>query len=877
MTNENGTLGVRTAVLVLIAMALADLAMLAQAWPGTARGQAATNLTLTDRQSAVGSNAVADAGPGDPAFRVTDPKVEMFTGAGSFSDSTSSAASISNPDGRSAQATGTASHSSVVTADADGLTAQVSASMGGTAGITGSPSFAEGRGQSDFDVSFTLDAAANYTLEGSRTDPSFGDIFISFADLDLTGASFSHSGTLQPGSYHLDVSGVARATHSTFLTNVNESPDSGEYSLTLRVGDAVSERAVCADVTVGHAVAQGCFDETVPGSGVFETDQKAWVGGFEIQPRPGGKLVLDTLNPGVSEGGAGVDIVFRGRALPLPVSALPVGFAGGTIPFGQPGTLAFLFDVPVKGSVTVAWDAGGKESKFEAEIEINELTKGIGEPDPSTLGSGKLKARLVNGTGFKLEEFEVKIDEISVTPARMIVRRQLKLKNLLLKMELRPDAAMVEQPFWTGQAGITLPLTRGELDVTGRAFVFAGRLAGGGLEVDGLNKPIPDTPLFLQKVGGDLLFQPRFGFTLLIGGSLGPRVRGKLLMDIDGTMQGGELVSDCTAGRDPSKLEFTAKLTPLAVLEANGLAKADLTFRTCLYTGTVPAMELTGKAKIDFLGGVLGYEGSQTGFITTGGANLEGSVKLRIPALPDLNGQAIISTTGIAACADLTFFEGGFGYAFGGSQPPAAFSGCDLAPFRVTASAAALLARTAVATRVPAGLPHAAFAARSRTGAPRVKVTGPGGFKVTSPRGGRALRSRRVVIVPVKHENTTYVIVNDPRPGSWKVESVERGKPLTRVAFASGLDKPKVKVKLRKSGRRMVLTYTLRAMPGQKVTFSERGGGVARTIGRARGRKGKLTFTPTGGTPRRRTIQAEVTQNGLPRDLITVARFTAPR
>ena len=77
------------------------------------------------------------------------------------------------------------------------------------------------------------------------------------------------------------------------------------------------------------------------------------------------------------------------------------------------------------------------------------------------------------------------------------------------------------------------------------------------------------------------------------------------------------------------------------------------------------------------------------------------------------------------------------------------------------------------------------------------------------------------------HEKTTYVVVNDPRAGGWKVESLERRKPLTRVAFARGLPKPKVKAKLRKRGKRMVLTYTLSAIPGQKVTFNELGGGVA--------------------------------------------------
>ena len=99
-------------------------------------------------------------------------------------------------------------------------------------------------------------------------------------------------------------------------------------------------RSPCPDVRSAHATAKGCFTETAAGSGIFETSDKAWVGGFEIQPRPGGKLVLDTAAPGVSEGGAGADIVFRGRALPFPVAALPVGVASGSVAIGQPGTLS---------------------------------------------------------------------------------------------------------------------------------------------------------------------------------------------------------------------------------------------------------------------------------------------------------------------------------------------------------------------------------------------------------------------------------------------------------------------------------------------------------------------------------------------------------
>ena len=113
-------------------------------------------------------------------------------------------------------------------------------------------------------------------------------------------------------------------------------------------------------------MAKGCFTETTAGSGVFTTDQQAWVGGFEIQPRPGGRLIVDTHGPAVGEDGAGVDIVFAGFKVPLPVSLLPVTQSTGTISLGQAGTLSkLLLDLPLKGSVTVAWGDGGTSSTFD--------------------------------------------------------------------------------------------------------------------------------------------------------------------------------------------------------------------------------------------------------------------------------------------------------------------------------------------------------------------------------------------------------------------------------------------------------------------------------------------------------------------------------
>jgi hypothetical protein len=632
----------------------------------------------------------------------------------------------------------------------------------------------------------------------------------------------------------------------------------------------------CPDVTVGLAVAKGCFTETAAGSGVFTTDQQAWVGGFEIQPRPGGKLVVDTHAPAVGEDGAGVDIVFAGFNVPLPVSLLPVTQATGTISLGQAGTLSkLLLDLPLKGSVTVAWADGGTSSSFDAEIDIEALTKAVGKlvslrPGESVnKAGGKLSAKLVNGQGAVINSLDVKIDELNVIPSKLKVMRTLGLRNLLLRLETKNG-----KPLWTGQAGISLPLTRGALDITGRVFVFDGSLAGGGLSVDGIAKPIGGTPLVLQKIEGDLLFAPDFGINVGVGATFGPRVNGAALQTIDGSMKSGPLASGCTSGDDPSQMSFESELNPLKALTSVGLAKAKVSGTSCIYVSANPAVEVTASAAIDFLNAAVAYTGTQTGFVSTHGMNLEGSVLLSLPAVPRLRGLAIISTRGISACADLGFFLGGFGYRWGDSAP-GTFANCDLSPFRVTATARAAAVGGTRSVAVPAGLPVAGFAATSPSGAPRVRVSGPGGVSVSSPVGGKALRSARAVVLPDAANRTTYVFVKRPHAGRWRIAGLG-GATLSRVSLARGLPKPRVTARVSGKGARRVLRYSVAPLPGQQVRFTERGAGVAHELGRARGRRGRIAFRATVTGNRRRTIVAEVIQNGLPRADLTVARFSAP-
>jgi hypothetical protein len=124
--------------------------------------------------------------------------------------------------------------------------------------------------------------------------------------------------------------------------------------------------------------------------------------------------------------------------------------ADGAISLGQAGTLSkLLLDLPLKGSVTVAWADGGTSSSFDREIDVESLTQAVGKlvslrPGESVnRAGGKLSAKLVNGQGAVLNSLEVKIDELNVVPSKLKVMGTLGLRNLLLRLETKMGVRQV--------------------------------------------------------------------------------------------------------------------------------------------------------------------------------------------------------------------------------------------------------------------------------------------------------------------------------------------------------------------------------------------------------------------------------------------------
>jgi hypothetical protein len=127
----------------------------------------------------------------------------------------------------------------------------------------------------------------------------------------------------------------------------------------------------------------------------------------------------------------------------------------------------------------------------------------------------------------------------------------------------------------------------------------------------------------------------------------------------------------------------------------------------------------------------------------------------------------------------------------------------------------------------------------------------------------------------LRQDGTTFVLVNKPAAGRWTL-SDDGTAPVTGVREARGLPKASAKAVVRGRGHSRVLSWKLRKIPGQRVTFAEVGRDVRNAIRTTTSSAGSVRFRPADGPAGKRSIVAIVEQDGFPRTTLTAGSYRAP-
>jgi hypothetical protein len=238
--------------------------------------------------------------------------------------------------------------------------------------------------------------------------------------------------------------------------------------------------------------------------------------------------------------------------------------------------------------------------------------------------------------------------------------------------------------------------------------------------------------------------------------------------------------------------------------------------------------------------------------------------------------EVVVSDRGAGLCADL-----GFTHAGGGIQWPdhviAFFDSCDIGKFRSLGFTTAAGAVAPTFT-IPKGQTVSAIGVSGAGGAPHVTLHGPQGQTIDTPADGYELTSGRMVAADATGSHETYFLLDHAPPGRWQVTTDAGSVAVTSIQQAAGVPSPDVRARVtRRAGGRLALTYRLHPLAGQQVTFVEHDTrGRIHTIGSARGSSGHLTFASTPLLSAQRTVVAEVSQDGHPREDDVVDKYRAP-
>lgn len=658
-------------------------------------------------------------------------------------------------------------------------------------------------------------------------------------------------------------------------------------------GPAPADEQVCGSgggsVTIGvlTAVAQGaCFKSTRVGDRQLNavTGVPVKVNGVVLTPDPGVAIVVDgRLGDGIVRWTGPVKVAIGSWSFRVGwADEFPVTRAATAAKFGAT-FLKDLLDELKFGGLELAvepsfelsdTESGGGTTKIGLKLEFPDVFHGLPGPGgeaaklglelsltvsnrkpPSLAAKGKIAEAYLFGI-LPVEEITVAVDE--GPPLALEGSAKLKLAPVGLGKGLGADAA-VELSIAIGEGGVGI-----------------GGLRKLAIQASELQKPFV-YGLFFQRMGGEFTAESENGrasyaLNASMGLSLGPKIAIPYLFE-------GEAVS--LDGKGELKLgdTLTFKHTGEGKIVNVPVAAAEV-----LWQPAKGRVDFKSNLDLDVNG--YGFRGATRNGLFELPAdrkptyfNIEATAELRLGGLVDqLEGmaEAVLSEKGWAACyGDAVRI--GLGALWG--QAREKFDGfarsCDIGPYR-SAGVGATVARAAQAGPpgfdVKPGAGAIALAVTGDTAAPAFQLVEPGGATLLVDPAGAS--RGRLLIGADPAARTTHVAVLSPRAGRWELRPAPGAASPRSLRVADPLPGVAVEASVRRGrGGRRTLAWRARRIPGQRIAFFERSGDTLAPIATSEGGSGAARFTPAAVGPADRSIVALVSQDGLPRRRLELARF----
>lgn len=265
-------------------------------------------------------------------------------------------------------------------------------------------------------------------------------------------------------------------------------------------------------------------------------------------------------------------------------------------------------------------------------------------------------------------------------------------------------------------------------------------------------------------------------------------------------------------------------------------------------------------------------------------------------SIGDDNGKAV---GGAGICTHLSFpILGGFDVGAGTSDLPGTILGlasyniaavasrfqillsnCSLSPFRLLpppagiSSVAGHSAASGYTIQVDPKTGTEVVGLQGSGGAPQVTLTGPGGQEVHAIAEGISVGKYGLA---VRQPSTGQTLIEIPKAaaGGWTLQAAPGSPAVKSVEVAKRLPEPKISAHVGGHGAKRKLHYAVASQPGLTVKFVEQVDGGATPIGTAHGTHATISFTPSLGSTKVRTISAQIIRSGQLTSTKAVARFS---